>query len=92
MAQSTPLMSPWLFNYSQGNLVQRIDYDANSNAIYIAWAQPGTLASDAGWRIIQNTYDGSNRFIQSAFAQDTNGSPSCAFSFIWNNRASLTYS
>ncbi len=75
------------FNYSQGNYIQRIDYDANSNAIYLGWAQAGTSTSAATWRIVQNTYDGSNRFTGSGFP---NGSPS--FTFVWDNRASLSYS
>lgn len=75
------------FNFSQGNYIQRIDYDTNSNAIYLGWAQPGTATSESKWRIVQNTYDGSNRFTGSAFPT---ASPS--FSFIWDNRASLSYS
>jgi hypothetical protein len=92
MAESTPLISPWQFNYTQGNLITRIDYDANSNAIYQGWAQPGTGNSDLAWRIIQNTYDGSNRFTASGFPGDANGNPSCAFSFSWTSRATYTYS
>jgi|HubBroStandDraft_6_1064221.scaffolds.fasta_scaffold467208_2 hypothetical protein len=95
MAESTPLMSPWLFNFSQGNLIQRIQYDANNNAIYIGWAQPGTLATDAAWRIVQNTYtspNGTPVFTVSGFPGDANGNPSCAFAFVWNNAATYSYS
>lgn len=84
----------YVFDYSQGNLIQRIDYDANNNAIYIGWAQPGTATSVAGWRIVQNTYtspNGTPVFTNSGFPQ-ISGQPSGAFSFIWDNRASLTYS
>ena len=73
------------FNYSQGNYIQRVDYDANGNAIYLGWATPGTLSSEPKWRIVQNTYDGSGRFIQSGFALS-----SPAFIHIWDNRASIT--
>lgn len=90
MAQSLPLAA-WPFNYSQGNYITRIDYDANSNAIYQGWAQPGTATSAASWRIVQNTYDGSQRFTGSGFPQ-VSGSPSCAFSFAWDSRATYTYS
>lgn len=76
------------FNYSQGNYIQRIDYDSNSNAIYLGWAQPGTATSETKWRIVQNMYDGSNRFTGSGFP---GGSP--AFGFSWDARAtSYSYS
>jgi len=77
----------WPFEQGGSNLIQRVDYDANSNAIYLGWSQAGVATSEAKWRIIQNTYDGSNRFTGSGFP---NGSPS--FTFIWDNRASLSYS
>lgn len=75
------------FNYSQGNYIVRIDYDVNSNANYQGWAPAGTATSDNKWRIVQNTYDVSNRFSGSGFP---NGSPS--FSFVWDNRASYSFS
>ena len=85
----------WQFVFNQGNLIQRIDYDANNNAIYIGFAQPGTLTTDPYWRIVQNTYtspNGTPVFTSSGFPGDANGSPSCAFSFQWSARASYTYS
>lgn len=91
MAQSSPLSVPWQFNLTQGNLIIRVDYDTNSNAIYQGWAQPGTLASDSTWRLVKNTYDASSRLTTNGFPGDANGSPSCAFSFIWNNRTTYTY-
>lgn len=81
-----------VFNYSQGNYIVRVDYDGNSNAIYQGWATPGTATSEAKWRLIKNTYDGSNRFTGSGFPQDANGNASCGFAFVWDNRASATYS
>jgi hypothetical protein len=86
------MKDPFVFDYSQLNLIQRTDYDANSNAIYEAWAQPGSATSSSVWRIVKNTYDGSNRFTASGFPQDANGNPSCAFGFIWDNRTTYTYS
>lgn len=82
-----PNNGPWQFDSSQGNLIVKIDYDVNSNAIYQGWAAPGTATSDTGWRIVKNTYDGSNRFTGSTF-------PSAApsFGFIWDNRTTYSYS
>jgi hypothetical protein len=74
------------FNYAQGNFIQRVAYDANSNAEYIGWAAPGTATSDSKWRIIKNTYDVSNRFTGSGFPS---GSP--AFTYVWDSRAGYTF-
>lgn len=85
----------WNFAYSQGNFIQRIDYDANNNAIYLGWAQPGTLTTDSNWRIVQNTYtspNGTPVFTSSGFPGDANGNPSCGFAFQWSNRANYVYS
>lgn len=95
MSQQNLSMSPWLFNFSQGNLIQRIQYDVNNNPIYIGYAAPGTLNTDPYWRIIQNTYtspNGTPVFTSSGFPSDASGNPSCAFVFIWNNAATYSYS
>jgi len=73
------------FNFSQGNLIQRIEYDGNQQAIYIGWAAPGSSESDLKWRIVQNTWTG-GLFTSSAFP---NGSP--AFAHSWTARAGYTY-
>lgn len=74
------------FNYSQGNFIVRQDYDVNNNAIYIGWAQPGTLTSESTWRILQQTFNGSNLMTVTGFA---NASP--AFAFVWDNRSTYSY-
>lgn len=74
------------FNFTNGNLIQRIEYDAQQQAIYIGWAAPGASESSAKWRITQNTWT-SNLFVSSGFP---GGSP--AFNFVWANRASYSYS
>jgi len=79
------------FDIAQGNYIQRIAYDASGNAIYQGWAQPGAATSAAAWRIVQNTYDGSNRYTSNGFPQ-ISGTLSVAFSFVWDNRASYIYS
>lgn len=75
-----------IFDYSQGNYIKRVDWDASGNPIYQGWALTGTATSAATWRIVKNNYDASSQFTDSSFP---NGSP--AFSFVWDNRASLTY-
>lgn len=86
MATSGPIITGF-FDQGGSNYIQRIDYDVSNNPIYLGWAQAGTATSDLKWRIVQNTYDGSNRFTGSGFP---NGSPS--FTFSWANRASYAFS
>lgn len=75
------------FNYSQGNLIYKVDYDVNNNPIYLGWAAPGSSDGANVWRLAKNTFDVSNNFVSKTFPS---GSPS--FTFSWTNRASYTYS
>jgi hypothetical protein len=86
MATQGPIGSGY-FDYSQGNFVIRQDYDGNNNAIYIGWAQPGTLTSDSRWRIMQQNFNGNGLMTGTAFP---NGSP--AFAWVWDNRAIYSFS
>jgi hypothetical protein len=62
-----------------------------ANLIYKAFARPGALTSVAKWQIAKLTYSGANvTAIQ--WPQDTLGHASSEFNFIWDNRASYTYS
>lgn len=80
---------PWVFTAGGDNLTYRFDYDGSNNCIYIGAAQPGSLTSDAVWRIKQLNYTGTNCI--SILFPTVGGNASGAFSFIYNNRASLTY-
>lgn len=83
------------FNYTQANFITRMDYDANFNLAYIGWAIPGTPTSLDSWRIRKLSYtllNNSYFLSNDGFPQDMNGNSSCAFAFIWDNRASYTYS
>lgn len=76
----------WIFATGGDNLQQIFEYDATPLLIYQGWAQPGQATSATGWRIRKLTYSGTNLTnIQFAL-----GSP--AFAFIWDNRASYSYS
>lgn len=68
-------------------LVERFDYDANSNMIYHGVAAPGSATSAAVWFIEKYTYDGSNRVTLHQLANGTDLANN-----IWDNRASLSYS
>ena len=63
-----------------------------TNLIYKGLARPGSDSADAVWQISFYTYDMSNNVISIQWPQDANGNSSNDYQFIWDNRASLTYS
>lgn len=66
--------------------IQRFEYDGSGFVLYAGNAQPGSLSSDAAWRIKQFTNNGSGQPTLITFP---NGSPS--YNFVWDNRASYAY-
>lgn len=68
------------------NLAIQLEYDGNSNPIYLGIASPGTPTSSALWQIRKLTFDGNSNLTAIQYA---NGSPN--FNAIWDNRTSLTY-
>ena len=66
-------------------LTLRMAYDGSNQMIYVGEALPGSLSSEAFWRIRKLTYDGSNNTV----VQWADGDGK--FDNIWDNRASLTY-
>lgn len=64
------------------------EFDGSNNPIYLGTADAAGAAKSANaWRIIKITYDGSNNPTDIQYP-----SGSGAFTFIWNSRASYTYS
>jgi hypothetical protein len=68
------------------NAKQRIDY-ASSTTNYYGLAAPGSPTSQARWQIRRETLDSSGRTTAIDFAGGT-----LAYSQIWDNRATLSYS
>lgn len=68
-------------------LEKRMENDANGNPIYVGYAIPGAATSAAKWFITKQTYDGNNAVTRQQFPSDVP-----AFAYVWDNRASLTYS
>lgn len=64
-----------------------LDYDANSNLVYIGKAVVGTAKSAALWQIKKLTYNASSNLTDIAHA---NGSET--FEYVWNDRATYSYS
>jgi hypothetical protein len=69
----------------------RGDY-TGTDLIYKGIARPGTLTSLSAWQIALLTYDGSHNLLSITWPQDPNGNASSNFEFIWDDRASYTYS
>ena len=61
----------------------RIDYDSNSNPIYIGLAARGKASSDADWVIIKFTLDANNNVTLIQVSSNNQ---------IWDNRATVTFS
>ncbi len=65
----------------------KVDYDGGSNPVYIGEAKPGTATSEKGWRIKKISWDASNNPTEVLWANGSN-----AFAFVWDDRASYSYS
>lgn len=79
-----------LVNDSYDDKAFRGEYDGSNNLIYGATALPGTLTSVASWQLKKFTYTGTN--LTSVTWPQISGKASFDYSFIWDNRASYTYS
>lgn len=64
-----------------------ISYDANNNAQYVGQARAGAATSSGLWRIKLLTYNASNLLTN---VQWPSASP--AYAFVWDSRATYTYS
>ena len=64
-----------------------LEYDANNNPIYLGEAAMGTASNEAKFRIRKLTYDANNNVTAIKWAS---GSP--RYAFVWNDRATYTYS
>jgi uncharacterized membrane protein len=69
-----------------GIYTEKMEYDGNYLLIYHGFASPGTATSAAAWSIVKYTYTGT-QITDKKWAGG-----STAFSQIWDNRASLSYS
>lgn len=68
-----------------GNYAVRIDYDASNNPIYVGKAQIGSATSSAVWQVMKLNYDASNNLTSVQWPGNE------AFTYVWDNRASLSW-
>jgi hypothetical protein len=84
-ASAVANLSKWdVFPYEKGDLQVRVDY-SGANPIYVGYAQPDALYTDAKWQIIKILYSGSN-VVGTVYADGTN-----QYIKVWNNRTGYTY-
>jgi hypothetical protein len=63
-----------------------------TNLIYRGYARPGVATSEAKWQICKMTYDGDDNVTNIDWPEADNGSASSEFIFVWDDRASYTFS
>jgi len=64
-----------------------VEYDDDSNPIYIGFAKPGTAKSVSHWQIFKLTYDSDDNITDLQWADGDE-----KFNKVWNNRATYSYS
>lgn len=76
----------WPFLLQGTGLTMKFDYDGTGNMIYTGWAQTGSASSDSVWRIMQQTFNGTNQLTDVKWPGGSTG-----FGSVWDNRALLSY-
>lgn len=76
---------------SFSDMAFRGDY-TGTNLIYKGEARPGSSTSSSVWQICKLSYDGSNNLTSITWPQDSSGHANNDYQFIWDNRATYTYS
>jgi hypothetical protein len=83
-SQGRPIPDSWTDEAFQGAYT-------GDNLIYKGFARPGAATSSAVWQIAKLAYSGSN-VTSITWPEDSNGNASNDYVFVWDNRASYTYS
>lgn len=91
---------PYIKSDALGNAIQESafdlafqgDYVGGVNLIYQGFARPGSATSAAVWQIAKHTYDANNNILTTTWPQNTNGIATAEYYYIWDNRATYTYS
>lgn len=68
------------------------DYLGGMQLVYKGFARPGSFTSDSVWQIAFIQYDGSGNLDSITWPQLPNGVASSDYVFVWDDRASYTYS
>ena len=68
------------------------DYLLGQNLIYSGFARPGALTSEAKWQVSFHTYDANDNITSTTWPQNSSGNASSEYEFVWDDRATYTYS
>ncbi len=68
------------------------EYDGSDNLIYKGFAKSGSSTADPVWQIALLTYDGSGNILTITWPQNDLGNASNDYIFVWDDRATYTYS
>lgn len=82
-------------NISNGNTQNcsfLADYLGGTNIIYKAFAKSGSFSFEAKWQIAKINYDGNGNVTSVQWPINSTGRSSSDFAFIWDNRATYSYS
>lgn len=79
-----PAVGPFIWGAS--NYTMKFDYDGSGNQVYVGWCQVGTATSDSSWRIMKQTFNGSNQLTDVTWPSGSTG-----FGAVWDNRSSYSY-
>lgn len=97
--QPTVANRPMARKDGQGNIIPSSFNDqaflgdyTGTNMIYKGFARVGSASSAAVWQIAKMAYDGSDNLLSIKWPQDSNAKANSDYQFIWDNRASYTYS
>lgn len=98
--QETAANNPYLKLDASGRAIEESafdlafqgDYVGSVNLIYQGFARPGASLAGAVWQICKHTYDANNNILTTTWPQNANAVASSEYHFVWNNRASYTYS
>ena len=69
----------------------RCQNDANGNVLYLGYAKVGTATSEAKWQISFHAWDANNSLTSRTWPQNSLGSPSTEYEFVWDNRTGYVY-
>lgn len=70
----------------------RAQNDASGNVLYLGRAKAGVADDEAKWQISFHAWDANNSLTSRTWPQNSLGSASTEYEFVWDDRASYTYS
>lgn len=83
-ANQTPIQQSYHEQAFQGEYT-------GANLIYKGFAKPGSGTSAPVWQIAKLTYSGAN-LTAITWPHNSSGAADSSYSFVWDNRATYTYS